>query len=107
MARKAPPQVVCPNCGASIPLEGAVMESLEEQWRSRARPSLLRELRPEIDRLAEQKAERMAVGHLREKDEELREKDKTVASLRRDVTRLHAGCQQGALRNLGRCARRR
>lgn len=101
LARKTPPQVVCPNCGASVVLDGAVMKNLEEQWRTQARPSLLRELKPEIDQRARQKAEQMVARQLREKDEELREKDKTVASLRRDVTRLQRRMPAGRAQELG------
>lgn len=101
LARNAPPEVACPKCGANIALEGTVIDHLQEQLRVRARQSLLRELAPEIDRRAAQKAERLVAGQLREKDEELREKDKTVASLRRDVTRLQRRMPAGRAQELG------
>ena len=88
MVRKVPTEVECPECGASFALEAGVLDRLQEQWRVRSRASLLRELAPEIERRAQAKAERLAAGQLREKDEEVREARKKVAAVKRDMTKL-------------------
>jgi hypothetical protein len=84
----APIEVVCPECDASFVLEAAVLDRLERQWRTRARRSLLQDLEPEIERRAEAKAGRLAAGQLREKDEEVREANKRVVTIQRDMTKL-------------------
>jgi hypothetical protein len=101
MVRKTSIEVVCPECGASFALEGAVLDRLEKQWRARTRPSLLRELAPEIEKRAKAKAERLAAGQLLEKDEEVREAHKEVASLRRDMTKLQRRMPPGRAQELG------
>lgn len=100
-ARRTAIQVACPSCGHHFALEGSIAESLENQWRDRERAAVRREIAPEVDKKAEVKAEQLAKSKLREKDEELRDREKTISSLKSQLTRMQKKMPVARAQELG------
>jgi hypothetical protein len=94
-------ETTCPGCGLQYPLDTTMLDVLEKQWRQRERTALKREMASEVDAQAASKAEKLAAGQLRAKDEELREATKQISTLKSRVTKLQRRLPGSRAQELG------
>lgn len=80
--------VVCPACGHRFGLSEQVVDHIRHELERSVRQSLKKELRAELAPEVEKKAARLRANELRDKEEEVRERDRRIAALRRQVTTL-------------------
>ena len=80
--------VVCPACGLRFRLDEQVVDHIRHDLERSVRQSLTKELRAELAPEMEKKAARLSAKELRDKKEELQERDQQIATLRRQVTNL-------------------
>lgn len=79
-------EVTCPKCGDRFRLADKVMDHLKASWTRAERQHLKSELLQSPD--IQKEIEKRAAKEVRDKSEELRDRDKQIASLRSKVTRL-------------------
>ena len=80
--------VVCPGCGLRFRLDEQVVDHIRHDLERSVRQGLTKELRAELAPEVEKKAARLSAKELRDKKEELQERDQRIAALRRQVTTL-------------------
>jgi len=98
-------EVTCPKCGEHFELEASIVDHLRDEWVSQERAQLKRELlaeqKPEIEKRAQKQADILAAKKVREAEEELSERNRQIASLRRQVTTLQKKPPPGRAQELG------
>jgi len=98
-------EVTCPKCGEHFELEASIVDHLRDEWVSQERAQLKRELlaeqKPEIEKRAQKQADILAAKKVREAEEELGERNRQIASLRRQVTTLQKKLPPGRAQELG------
>lgn len=100
-ARRTKMQITCPACGHRFELEGSIAEHLEQQWRLRERAVLRKEVNSEVDEKARAKAARIAATQVRESQEQVKDREKTIAALRSQLTRIQKRMPSGRAQELG------
>jgi hypothetical protein len=80
--------VVCPACGHRFRLDEQVVDHLRHALERSVRQSLEKEVRAELAPGVEKKAARLRAKEFRDEEEKVRERDRQIAALRRQVTNL-------------------
>lgn len=80
--------VVCPACGHRFRLDEQVVDHIRDELERSVRQSLKREIRAELAPEVEKKAARLRARELRDEEEKVRERDRQITALRRQVTNL-------------------
>lgn len=83
-----PGTVVCPACGHRFRLDEQVVDHIRDELERSVRQSLKREIRAELAPEVEKRAARLRAKELRDEEEKVRERDRQITALRRQVTNL-------------------
>jgi hypothetical protein len=94
-------QVVCPACGHRFGLDEKVVDHYRRDWERDLRKAIKTELREENAAEVKKQAQLLAAKEIRDKGEEVRERERQIASLRREVTNLSKKLPAGRAQTLG------
>ncbi len=98
---KTQAEVVCPKCGHRFRLDDRVTAHIHEDWERQAKQRLRRELREEAEQRAEERVRGEFAKQLRDKDEELRAKDRRLRRVERQLETAAQKAGQKPAQELG------